>query len=370
MLACPICRKQYPTGSTERCADDGSLLYELEEAVVDAPQEPLAIGGVVAGKYELLEEIGRRSGAGRTFRARQIHLERVVELRVLPNNTLTRPAEFARFHREVATWGRMRSDYVVRLYDSGFTDQNAPYMALEATSGGSVGARLREAGPLPFEICWQVAADALSGLQAAHQARVLHRDLSPDSIVMVERPDGTVFFRLTGFGLAKHLGDGDGDDDPTAITMTGQVIGNPAYMAPETILQGLLEPRTDLYALGVTLYELARGVRPFAGTSLADVLSDHIGGQAEPLASHRADLPPAFCRFVERLMAREPSERFASAEQGLQALERVGEDSFRAVDGPEVGSSVPRSTGSWMWIVLAGGGLIAGAATVGWWLLR
>jgi serine/threonine protein kinase len=137
-------------------------------------------------------------------------------------------------------------------------------------------------------------------------------------MVMGVRADGTRSVRLTGFGLAKHMG--EDDDDPTAITMTGQVIGNPAYMAPETIMMGILDPRTDLYTLGVTLYELVSGRRPFQGQSLAEMLAAHVQGTPDPIRQHRPDVDAPFERLVTRLLAKDPEVRYQSAADALAAL--------------------------------------------------
>jgi len=345
----------YPPESHERCPEDDSLLYALGEGGADGPK--LKPGETVAGKYELLEEMERRGGAGRTFKARQTRLARVVELRVLPQNTITRPSDHARFQREVETWGRLRSDHLVRLYDSGFTENNAPYMALELVDGGSLGQRLRAEGPLPVATVAVVADHALRALEAAHAANVLHRDVSPDALVMGRRPDGEPYARLTGFGLAKHMG--DEDDDPTAITMTGAVIGNPRYMAPETIMQGVLDPRTDLYALGVTLFELLAGERPFRGDSLADMLKAHVTGTPNALRSLRAEVAPGTQRFIERLLVRDPTARFQDATEARAALERV--------DETPVTPQTPRSI---TWLITAAVGFLLLGAALGLLLLR
>lgn len=317
MLICPLCETVYPDGSHERCPNDQTPLYIIgDDAGV---RTGLQVGDSVAGKYTLLEEMERRQGAGRTFKARQVALDRLVELRVLPENSIERPSDHARFQREVATWGKLRSDNLVRLYDSGFTEGNSPYMALEYVGGGSLGEWLRNRGPLPIPLAETVARHMLSALSAAHAAAVLHRDITPDAIVLEQRADGRPHCRLTGFGLAKHLG--DDDDDPTAITMTGQVVGNPAYMAPETIMQGILDPRTDLYALGVSLYELITGRRPFPGESLAQMLAAHVQGSPVPMGTYRPDVTPVLRAFVERLLVRDPAARFQSAGEALAALD-------------------------------------------------
>ena len=342
MLICPLCETVYPDGSHERCPADQTPLYIIgDDAGV---RRALQVGDTVAGKYALLEEVQRRAGAGRTFKARQVALDRLVELRVLPENSIVRPSDHARFQREVSTWGKLRDDHLVRLYDSGFTENNAPYMALEFVAGGSLGELLQRQGPLSIDLVRVVARHTLKALDAAHGAHVLHRDITPDALVLGHKPDGTPHCRLTGFGLAKHLG--DDDDDPTAITMTGQVVGNPAYMAPETILMGVLDPRTDLYALGVTLYELVTGQRPFLGRSLSDMLAAHVRGKPMPMARYRPDAPPDFVALVARLLEREPGERFQSASEALQAL-----DFDQGVELPDLSGGLGGQTASGGWQV-------------------
>ena len=248
VLICPVCESVFPDGTADRCPHDQSPLYVIGDDV--ASRKALGTGDIVAGKYELLEEIPRRGGAGRTFRAKQIHLEREVELRLLPENTITRPSDHARFRREVETWGLLRDDNLVRLYDSGFAEGNAPYMALEYFASGSVGDMLRAGRVMDIPASIEILRQILGGLQAAHQAHVLHRDINPDAIVIETGLDAKLHARLTALVWVSTLE--MRMTTRTAITMTGQVIGNPAYMAPETIMRGILDPQTDVYALGVT----------------------------------------------------------------------------------------------------------------------
>lgn len=315
MLVCPVCEAIYPDGSASRCPKDDALLYvvgDLQEASMT-----LGPGSVVAGKFRILSEITRRGGAGRTFKAEQLNLQRIVELRMLPANSISKPGDHERFRREVATWGRIQDDHLVRLYDSGYADGTTPYMVLEYFNGGVVGEILQQYGAFPIEWLLTVAKHILKALTSAHSAQVLHRDINPDAIIVSQDTSGKPHFRLTGFGLAKHLNE---DDDPTAITMTGQVLGQPAYMAPETIMQGVLDQRTDLYALGITLFELAAGRRPFLSTSLAEMLGEHIQGDVPPIRGLRPDLPIFLERFIHRLIARDPKQRYASAIQALNEL--------------------------------------------------
>jgi len=330
MRICPVCEKIWPDPDLARCPNDGSPLYALGQGAAHVELGP---GAVVGGKYEVLSEGPKRGGAGRTYLARQQRLDRVVELRMLPRETIKGPSDEARFLREVATWGKLRSEHLVRLYDSGVTQDGMPYMALEVVEGGVMSERLRREGPQPLARVMTLAAHALDALAAAHEANVVHRDISPDALLLEVTPEGVERVRLTGFGLAKQVG---GDDDPTAITMTGMFLGNPAYMAPEWMMRGTLSPTVDLFALGITLYELLAGQRPVKVTNTSEALAAYVKGTPTPLAAHRPDVPVAVARWLERMYAFDPAQRFARAEDALRALEALQENGLQAESSPPV----------------------------------
>ena len=306
----------YPDGSAERCPHDGSLLYVLGS---EGPtQRPWMAGDEIIGKYRLLEHLAKRTGTGQTFRAEQVQLKRTVELRLLPVDGIMKPGDHARFQREVSAWAKVRSPYIVRLYDFGFTERDEPYITLEFTDQGTLRGMIDRHGYLSYDEGLRLSEHILRALHVAHQSQVLHRNVSPESVVLHTLADGSSHYRLTGFALAKHMG--DDEDDPTAITMTGQVICDPAYMAPESIMAGILEPRTDLYALGVTLYEAFSGQRPFPGDSLSELLAAHVHGIYTPIESHRPDIPLALKAFIRKLLHHDPQARFVGAEEALAEL--------------------------------------------------
>ena len=319
MLVCPRCETMYPDGSPERCPNDGSLLYVLGS---EGPtQRPWMVGDEIIGKFKLLDQLAKRTGTGQSFRAEQIQLKRTVELRLLPVEGMMKPGDHARFQREVSAWAKVRSPYIVRLYDFGFTERDEPYITLEYTDQGSLRGMIDRHGYLSYDEGLRLSEHILKALQVAHRAQVLHRNVSPESVVLHTLADGSSHYRLTGFALAKHMG--DDADDPTAITMTGQVICDPAYMAPESIMAGILEPRTDLYALGVTLYEAFSGQRPFPGDSLSELLAAHVHGIYTPIESHRPDIPLVLKNFIRKLLHHAPQARFISAEEALVALRQL-----------------------------------------------
>ncbi|MCK6572243.1 serine/threonine protein kinase [Myxococcota bacterium] len=316
MLVCAQCAKVFMEEGLDRCPDDGSPLYEVGEAAPDAVV--LAPGAVVAEKFTLVHELPRRSGAGRTWIAHQTALDRHVELRILPKECVRGPADEARFQREVGIWAKLKSDHVARLFDSGFTADGAPYMAVELMQGGLASDALRAEGPLSWPRWQAVALQSLEGLVAAHEAGILHRDVTPDALVLGERPDGALHVRLTGFGLAKLLA--GGDDDPTAITGTGLFIGNPVYMAPEWMMKGIVGVQTDIFALGITLYELACGARPVLVTNNSEALAAYVKGKPTPPKDHRKDTPPKVARWLEKIIQFDPEKRFKTAKEALDAL--------------------------------------------------
>ena len=319
MLVCPRCERMFPTNDHERCPDDGSLLYVLGQE--GSTRREWTVGDHIAGKYLLISQLERKVGTGLSFKAEQIKLKRVVELRLLPSDGMMLPGDQARFEREVSTWALIRSPHIVRLYDYGFTEREEPYITLEYTSEGSLRGLLQRDQKLSYQQGALLSEHLLQALEVAHQAQVLHRNVNPDSVVLHTLADGSAHYRLTGFAVAKHIG--DMDDDPTAITMTGQVICDPAYMAPEMIMMGILEPRTDLYALGVTLYEAFTGTRPFPGESLSELLNAHVRGTPTPIEIHRPDMPLQLKAFLNRLLAKEPQERFNSASDALMTLRQL-----------------------------------------------
>ena len=322
MLVCPRCEKMYPSNDLERCPNDGSLLYVLGS---EGPtQRPWDVNDTIANKYRILQKLPKRVGTGQSFKAEQIKLQRSVELRLLSNEGMMKPGEQARFQREVSVWSKVRSPYIVRLYDFGFTERDEPYITLELTEQGTLRDLINRQGFLAYEEGLRLSSHILQALATAHQAQVLHRNVSPESVVLHTLSDGQSYYRLTGFAVAKLMG--DQEDDPTAITMTGQVICDPAYMAPESIMMGILEPKTDLYALGVTLYEAFSGQRPFPGESLSELLGAHVHGTYTPIESHRPDIPRVLKSFIGRLLHHDPQQRFESAEVALDVLNAIIED--------------------------------------------
>ncbi len=320
MLICSKCERLYPMGSSERCPYDQSLLYVLGN---EGPtRKAWGPGDVIANKYEILEQLPKRSGAGVSFKCQQIKLKRIVELRILPVGGLEKPGDQARFQREVQIWSTIRSPYLARLFDFGFSEREEPFLVLEYNESGTLGDYLKTHGVLSITEVIKLADALLQGIAVAHEANVLHRNINPESVVVSRLSDGGMLYKLTGFGLAKSIVE---NDDPTQVTMTGMVIGDPSYMAPECIMQGIIDHKTDLYSFGVTIYQALTGHKPFSGNHLSDLLRAHVQGLPTPIEQYR-NVPLALKQWINHLISKKPDDRYPNAAIARQILSQLVED--------------------------------------------
>ncbi|MBX3465872.1 MAG: protein kinase [Planctomycetes bacterium] len=263
-----------------------------------APAAKRTIGG-----HELLGELGR-GGMGRVHRARDPRLGREVALKTLL--AFEADAELlARFELEARVAARVQHPNVVAVHGAG-VDDGVPWIAMQLVDGESLKARVARDGPLEPTHAAGVAEALARALAAAHAVGVLHRDLKPHNVLLAR--DGTPL--LTDFGLAKRLDKGE-----DAITVTGQVLGTPAYMAPEQAegRQGAVDARTDVYGLGATLYEALTGRPPFSGTSAVNVLAAVLGTDPTPPSSLRPGLPPELEAICLTCLAKAPPARYPTA---------------------------------------------------------
>ena len=249
--------------------------------------------------YTLLEPIGY-GGMAVVYRARQETLDRIVAVKVLTENLATSEEFIERFRREARTAANMRHPNVVTVHDFGQDERGVPYLVLEFVEGATL-ADLMDAGlddaRVP-DLLDQIAA----GLDYAHSRGVIHRDVKPGNVLLTE--DGRAI--LTDFGLAWLL-------EGTHLTMIGGVIGTPEYMSPEQASGDPIDHRTDVYALGVVLFEMLSGERPFTADQPLGVLLKHLQAPVPKLLGLRPDLPLAVEQVMQQALAKDPNDRFSSA---------------------------------------------------------
>lgn len=263
-------------------------------------------------------EIGARVGVGgmaEVFEARDRRLGRKVAIKFLRAD-LADPRARERFNREARAAASFSHPNAVTIYDVGEVDAR-PYLVLEFVEGRNLAEVLSERGHLGPEESVAIIGQVLEALGAAHAQGLVHRDVKPSNILLTA--DRTA--KLADFGIAKAIGDATGD-----MTATGQLIGTPKYLSPEQVNGDPATPQSDLYAIGVVLYEMLAGEPPFSGeTPIATALA-HQQAAVPPLASRRPGLPPTLVAAVERVLQKDPARRFLDAEAMRHALMATVDD--------------------------------------------
>jgi hypothetical protein len=270
------------------------------------PQEPDELGRL--GHYRLLRLLGQ-GGMGMVFLADDTRLQRPVALKVMRPELAANPEGRQRFLREARAAAHVRSDHVVTIYH---VDQEGdlPYLVMEVLRGQSLAEALEQESRLPLGLCLKVARETAEGLAAAHASGLIHRDVKPGN-VWLEEP--TSWVKLLDFGLAR------GRTGPL-ITQHHFILGTPAYMAPEQAAGRPLDARCDLFSLGAVLYHMLTGRRPFAGEDMMAVLSSLANVTPPPAASLVPGLPAGVTDLLDRLLAKDPAGRPASAAEVARAL--------------------------------------------------
>ena len=277
-------------------------------------------GDLINGKYRLEDKIAR-GGMGKVYLATQLPLGRKVALKVLmPSKN---PNSFRqRFLLEASTCAQLTYRHIVTVHDYGETEDGDLFMAMEYLDGENLGTILKRTGALSVERTCRIASQICRALRAAHRAGVVHRDLKPSNIMILADPEEEEeldFVKVVDFGLAKLFED---EQREVEITKTGAVLGSPRYMAPEQIRCKPVDPKTDIYSLGVIMYRMLTGVPPFDGVSTADILSQHLRDQPpgfEQVAPTR-ELPAELEVIVRRCLEKDPALRYQQVDELLADL--------------------------------------------------
>ena len=263
-----------------------------------------APGTLLAGRFRIVAPLGR-GGMGEVYRADDLKLAQTVALKFLPDELMHDPARLAQFHNEVRVARTISHRNVCRMYDVGDAD-GRPFLTMEYVDGEDLASLLRRIGRFPQEKAVEVARQICAGVAAAHERGVLHRDLKPANVMI----DGEGHVRLTDFGLAMFATTGS---DPKSGSDPNIRAGTPAYMAPEQLAGREVTQRSDIYALGLVLYELFTGKRVFEAATLNELMLLHESGSVSAPSSHVRDLEPTIERAIQRCLEREPSKRPPSA---------------------------------------------------------
>ena len=267
--------------------------------------------GTRLGPYEILAPLGA-GGMGEVYKAKDTRLDRTVAVKVLPAHLSASPESRQRFEREAKTISQLSHPHICALYDVG-REGETDYLVMELLEGETLSSRLAK-GPLPLEQTLRYGVEITDALDKAHRHGIVHRDLKPGNVMLTKSG-----VKLLDFGLAKAMAPAAPAGNSTALptqqglTQEGTILGTFQYMAPEQLEGKEADARTDIFAFGAVLYEMATGEKAFTGASQASLISSIMASEPAAISTLAPMTPPALDRVVETCLAKDPEERWQSA---------------------------------------------------------
>ncbi len=319
---CPKCFERYQA-DVDNCPNDGSLLVSFADRDL--------VGETLDDRYEIQARVGR-GGMGVVYRALHTVIGRTVALKVLNSDAVKDETALKRFLVEGRAMASLKNPHTITLYDFGATSTGLLYYTMELLEGKPLSTIIRREGRLAPDRAIELILQTCESLEEAHRKQIVHRDLKPDNIfVTKEEGTGREFVKVLDFGIAKLM-----DEKPVGtLTATGAVCGTPAYLSPEQVMGGEIGPPSDLYSLGVVLYEMLGGRRPFSGKTSMEVLMKHVNEPvpAFPTLDSEVPIPRSLELVVRTALAKQPAERFGNVSEFCEALRSAaGEASLQGAD--------------------------------------
>ena len=290
------------------------------------------VGTTIAGRYKVEKWLGE-GGMGAVYLVQHTGIRKRLALKLLRPALSAIPAVLTRFEREAMAAAHLDHPNVAAAIDYGRTEDGRFYLALEYVEGQELRAALNKAqGPLPIARALFIARQIASALVRAHEVGIVHRDLKPENVMLVQREGHGDFVKVLDFGLAQvpqriteEPSEEGGAEKASKLTKMGDIFGTPPYMAPEQTVGESTDGRTDLYALGIILYEMLAGVRPFTGKSILVLIQQHLSTPPPPICERAptVKVPKEVEALVQRLLAKKPEERFQHPQELLAAIDRI-----------------------------------------------
>ena len=258
--------------------------------------EPVQPGEILAQKYRVDRVLGV-GGMGVVVAATHMELDRKVALKFMLAGGFTTPEGLARFHREARIAVKLRSEHVARVSDTGTLENGAPYIVMEFLEGTDMSAQLEQFGPMPVGFAAEAIVQACDAVGEAHAHGIIHRDLKPANLFLTQHADGSPLVKVLDFGISKAAADSAAG---MSTTKTGAVMGSPLYMSPEQMRSSkTVDARSDVWSLGVILYEFLTGKTPFDGESFGDLLLQVMTVPHRPVRELRPEVPPALAALID-----------------------------------------------------------------------
>jgi serine/threonine-protein kinase len=297
MKACPKCGAEYPD-TTTLCPADGIALEKTDDSL---------LGKTLAGKYRIDERLSE-GGMGTVYRGTHVLMDKTVAIKVLRPSLAADEKIVARFSREARAASRISHPHALSVTDFGEAENGVVFLVMEYLSGVTLKELIRQEGPMPLPRAVEILRQVGGALDAAHGEGVVHRDLKSDNIMLLSS-SGTDYAKVLDFGIAK-IKEPEGEYNP-GLTAPDLVIGTPQYMSPEQCSQSPdIDARSDIYSLGVILYEMLVGHVPFTGGSPTSIMLKHLQQAAPSVLDERGDVPQAVGRVVARAMEKRPEDRY------------------------------------------------------------
>jgi len=343
-VECVACRAEIPQG-TDRCPRCGHRLPAEQARFAE-------LNRIFAGRYDFLRLLGI-GGFAEVYLAKDKLLDRDVAIKILLPQHAQDPQTVERFLREAKLYAKLEHGNIIPIYDTGILQRHV-FITMKFIRGESLKHALSRQNRISPRLLPGILRGVAQALAYIHRQGIVHRDIKPANII-VEKATQTVY--LADFGIARA-------ESSQTLTQTGMIVGTPHYLSPEQIQGKKIDPRSDIYALGATLYELATGRPPFLGDSPLEILYQHINERAESLAKLAPDIDPILERIIAKCIEKDPARRFQRAEEILALLEPAGTQPSSGQEKTVLTASVPSVHGkaAKAWIGLALVAVLAVAA--------
>ncbi len=278
------------------------------------------VGQIIGEKYRIERLLGQ-GGMGAVYEAVHIHIGSKAAIKFLHPGFSENREAVQRFQREAQSAAAIGHDAIISIQDIGVTEDGSHYLVMEFLGGVSLGERLKLDGIQTFQMAAYVGCQVLSGLSAAHAVGIVHRDLKPDNIFLVDTGAILPGVKVLDFGISRVTGLALDGDEATRLTRTGVVMGTPAYMSPEHARGWSdLDQRSDLFSMGIILYELLTGICPFDGPNYNAVIAQLLTERPPPPKAHRPDLPVELEAVIQRALSKDREERYQNASEMFDDL--------------------------------------------------
>jgi len=316
-MKCPKCHSENPDTSRfcNNCGSSFGRDKQLEFAptmTLETPAQAIPKGSIGAGKYRIIEEIGR-GGMGIVYKAEDTKLKRTVALKFLPHQWISDAESRERFIHEAQAASALDHPNICTIYEIEETDDGRMYIAMAFYEGESLREKIKRE-PLKTEEAVAIASQVAQGMAKAHQKGIVHRDIKPANILITN--DGVA--KIVDFGLAKLAGQ-------VKLTREGTTIGTVAYMSPEQARGDAVDQRTDIWSLGVVLYEMLSGRLPFKGDYEPTLIHSILKTEPEPITKFRKDLPSGLAQIIAKALAKNSAARYQTMEELAEDLNAVAE---------------------------------------------